>query len=81
MFGFSAERPVFSWLLSRLGPPPPPPRRHFSKSWDGDAQHRVASRLGRPGRGAGTYASGAGEAFAADVDGLDATGSNGPSGT
>ena len=45
MFGFSAERPMFSWLLSHLGPPPPPPRRHFSKSWDCDPQHWAASRL------------------------------------
>ena len=41
MFGFSAERPVLSWLLRRLGPPPPPPRRHFSKSWDYVAQHQA----------------------------------------
>ena len=49
MFGFSAERPLFSWLLSHLGPPPPPPRRHFSKTWDGDPQYWVASRLPRLG--------------------------------
>jgi hypothetical protein len=45
MFGLSAERPMFSWLLSHLGPPPPPPRRHFSKSWDPDPQHWIGSRL------------------------------------
>ncbi len=45
MFGFSAERPMFSWLLRHLGPPPPPPRRHFSKSWDPDPQHWAAARL------------------------------------
>jgi len=39
MFGFFAERPMFSWLLSHLGPPPPPPRRHFSKTWDSGPQH------------------------------------------
>ena len=49
MFGFSAERPMFSWLLSHLGPPPPPPRRHFSKTWDSDPQHWTASRLPRLG--------------------------------
>jgi len=47
MFGLSAERPMFSWLLSHLGPPPPPPRRHFSKSWDPDPQHWIGSRLPR----------------------------------
>jgi hypothetical protein len=52
MFGFSAERPMFSWLLSHLGPPPPPPRRHFSKTWDSDPQHWVAARLPRLGLGA-----------------------------
>jgi hypothetical protein len=51
MFGFSAERPMFAWLLSRLGPPPPPPGRHFSKSWDYDARHGVTARLGHLGLG------------------------------
>lgn len=49
MSGFSVERPMFSWLLSHLGPPPPPPRRHFSKTWDSDPRHWVAARLQRLG--------------------------------
>jgi hypothetical protein len=52
MFGFSAERPMFSWLLSHLGPPPPPPRRYFSRSWDYDPEHWAAARLPWPGPGA-----------------------------
>ena len=55
MFGLSAERPMFSWLLNRLGPPPPPPRRHFSKSWDSDPQQWVASRLRRAGHRAESH--------------------------
>jgi hypothetical protein len=51
MFGSSADRSMFAWLLSRLGPPPPPPRRHFSKSWDYDAQHGATARLGWLGLG------------------------------
>ena len=55
MFGFSAERPMVSWLLDRLGPPAPPPRRHFSKSWDSGPQHWAARlpglALGAGGRG------------------------------
>lgn len=90
MFGLSAERPMFSWLLSRLGPPPPPPRRYFSKSWDRDAQYRAiarpgklgklgkSGRLGSLGRGTENYAVSADEVFA---DSPDAPGSNGPSGT
>lgn len=53
MFGFSADRPMFSRLLSRIGPPPPPPRRHFSKSWDHDIQYWADVRLGRVGSEAG----------------------------
>ncbi len=49
MFRSSPRRPLFSWLLRRLGPPPPPPRGHFSKSWNYDAQHRAPS--GREGAG------------------------------
>jgi hypothetical protein len=45
MFGLSAERPVFSRLLSHLGPPPPAPRRHFSRSWDRGTKHWAGSRL------------------------------------
>jgi hypothetical protein len=54
MFGFSADRPMFSWLLHRLGPPPPSPRRHFSKSWDPDPQHWAAARLPGLALGAGS---------------------------
>ena len=57
MFGFSAERPMFSWLLDRLGPPPPPPRRHFSKSWDPDPQYWAAARLPGLAPGAGNRAT------------------------
>lgn len=44
MFGFSAERPMYSWLLNHLGPPPPAPRRHFSKSWEADPRAWATAR-------------------------------------
>ena len=70
MFGLSTERPMFARLLSRLGPPPPPPRRYFSKSWDYDARHWPAARLGRYGLDAGACAFSVGEALAADAGSL-----------
>jgi hypothetical protein len=76
MFGFSAERPMFAWLLSRLGPPPPPPRRYFSKSWDHDAQHPATAWLGL---GAENCASGADRVLPAGLGGLDTTAGNSPS--
>jgi hypothetical protein len=79
MFGFSAERPIFARLLSHLGPPPPPPRRHFSKSWDYDAQHGAVARLGRLGLGAGNHASRAGDVLTAALGRPDAAEGNSPS--
>jgi hypothetical protein len=78
MFGFSAERPVFARLLSRLGPPPPPPRRHFSKSWDYDTQHEAAARFGWLGLG-GNHASSVGDVLAAGLDRLNTAEGNSPS--
>jgi len=46
------KRPMFSWLWRYLGPPPPPPKRHFSRSWNYEAQHGAVP--GRAGRHRGT---------------------------
>jgi len=77
MFGFSAERPLLSWLLRRLGPPPPPPRRHFSKSLDCDAQRpAVSRRRGEKNASGESNVTGVHEAVAGDADGSRGAGSN-----